>query len=81
MSTKGQIVIPRAVREKLSLAPSQVFRISTQGERLVLEKQGGTKSMLGSLVQRGHTLTRLQEKGMVAQGIHAKFKRKLKNAP
>ena len=38
MSTKGQIVIPKHLREKLGLQPGDPLAMAVDGERLVLRK-------------------------------------------
>lgn len=36
LSSKGQVVLPRAVRSKLGLQPGTQFDVSTSGEKVVL---------------------------------------------
>ena len=38
MSTKGQIVIPKRLREKLGLQPGDPLAMAVDGDRLVLRK-------------------------------------------
>jgi len=38
MSTKGQIVIPKQLREKLGLQPGDPLAMAVDGDRLVLRK-------------------------------------------
>jgi len=38
MSTKGQIVIPKLLREKLGLQPGDPLAMTVDGDRLVLRK-------------------------------------------
>ena len=38
MSTKGQIVIPKKLREKLGLQPGDPLAMAVDGDRLVLRK-------------------------------------------
>lgn len=38
MSTKGQIVIPKRLREKLGLQPGDPVAMALDGERLILRK-------------------------------------------
>jgi len=37
VSTKGQVVIPKEVRERLGLVPGTVLRVRVDGKRVVLE--------------------------------------------
>ncbi len=37
ISTKGQVVIPKEVREKLGLVPGTVLRVRVDGKRVILE--------------------------------------------
>ena len=38
MSTKGQIVIPKLLREKLGLKPGDPLAVGVDGDRLILRK-------------------------------------------
>ena len=37
LSTKGQVVIPKQIREKLGLTPGTVFKIRLEGKSIILE--------------------------------------------
>ena len=37
VSSKGQVVIPKPVRDKLGLLPGTVLRVEVEGKRVVLE--------------------------------------------
>ena len=37
LTSKGQLVIPKAVRERLQLRPGDVLRVSVSGRRIVLD--------------------------------------------
>jgi AbrB family looped-hinge helix DNA binding protein len=37
LSTKGQIVIPKHLRDKLGLTPGTEFTVSLEGRRIILE--------------------------------------------
>jgi AbrB family looped-hinge helix DNA binding protein len=37
LTSKGQLVIPKAVRERLQLRPGDVFRVSVSGRQIVLD--------------------------------------------
>ena len=37
VSSKGQIVIPKQIREKLGLTPGTVLRVWIEGKRVILE--------------------------------------------
>lgn len=37
LSSKGQIVIPKPIRERLDLRPGQTLRVRQEGQRIVLE--------------------------------------------
>ena len=39
ISTKGQVVLPRAVREKLGLRPGDALDVKTDGDAIVLRPQ------------------------------------------
>lgn len=49
ISPKYQVVIPRAVREKLGLSPGQKIQVVVYGDRLELIPQRALKSMRGFL--------------------------------
>lgn len=48
LSTKGQIVIPKEVRDRLGLEPGAEFTVSLEGDRIVLELQD-RRTLLESL--------------------------------
>lgn len=37
LTSKGQLVIPKAIRERLRVAPGTEFTVTTSGQRIVLE--------------------------------------------
>ena len=37
VSKKGQVVIPKQAREKLSLTPGTVLKVQVEGKRIILE--------------------------------------------
>ena len=37
VSKKGQVVIPKAIRDRLGLKPGTVLRVVTEGKRVILE--------------------------------------------
>jgi len=37
LSKKGQVVIPKQARDKLSLTPGTVLRVQVEGKRVILE--------------------------------------------
>lgn len=39
LSTKGQIVIPKELRDRLGLKPGAEFTVSLEGDRIILELQ------------------------------------------
>jgi len=60
ISPKFQIVIPKAVREKLHLAPSQRLQIVEKGGVITLVPEVPLKSLKGTL--KGMSKTDLREK-------------------
>ena len=49
LSSKGQVVIPRAVRERLKLEPGQQFTVVARGDQLTLVPLGDVRSLRGRL--------------------------------
>ena len=60
ISTKFQIVIPKAVREKLHLTPQQRLQIVEKGGVITLVPEVPLKSLKGAL--KGMSKTDLREK-------------------
>jgi len=58
LSTKGQVVIPAGVRERLSLSKDAELQVKVEGDRIILTpvRKDGWKSLRGML--RGKRLTR-----------------------
>ncbi len=58
VSEKGQITIPKALRDRLGLLPGQRLEAHAEGGRLVLNKivrSGGIESVVGILPRDGGT--------------------------
>lgn len=49
VSSKGQIAIPRKIREALNLAPGTKLTIETRGNQIVLSKEPAWKRLQGSV--------------------------------
>lgn len=44
----GMIVIPKSIREALGIEEGDVLRVSVEGERIVLRKEGFWEKLFGS---------------------------------
>ena len=53
LSSKFQVVIPQAVREKLSLTPGEKFRVLSFGDRVEFVRVRPMKEFLGILKGKG----------------------------
>jgi len=64
VSSKGQIAIPKAVRERLNLKPGSELEIDVKGQAMVMRrivsKYGDWRTMEG-MVKSGPSLTRALE--------------------
>jgi AbrB family looped-hinge helix DNA binding protein len=53
LSKKGQVVIPKQARDKLSLTPGMVLRVQVEEKRVILEPlQEPPKKLLFKLAQK-----------------------------
>ena len=63
VSSKGQIVIPKALRERLRLTPGTALQIDVQGETLLMQRvvkgYGDWRTMGGMLRDEGNMLGKL----------------------
>lgn len=63
VSSKGQIVIPKAIRERLRLTPGTALQIDVQGETLLMQRvvkgYGDWRTMRGMLRVGGNLLEEL----------------------
>ena len=63
VSSKGQIVIPKALRERLRLTPGTALQIDVQGETLLMQRvvkgYGDWRTMRGMLRDGGNLLEEL----------------------
>lgn len=63
VSSKGQIVIPKAIRERLRLTPGTALQIDVQGETLLMQRvvkgYGDWRTMRGMLRDGGNLLEEL----------------------
>lgn len=70
VSSKGQIVIPKAVRERLNLKAGTEVQIDVKGETLIMKrvvsKFGDWRSMEG-MVKDGPSLTKALEEERAAE--------------
>lgn len=73
VSSKGQIAIPKAVRERLNLKAGTELQIDVKGETLVLKrvvsKYGDWRTMRG-MVKGGPSLTKALEEERAAEVAH-----------
>ena len=63
LSPKYQVVIPRAVRDKLRLSPGQKIQAVVYGDRLELIPQKALKTMRGFLRGISTEVTRDKDRG------------------
>jgi len=61
ISTKGQVVIPKRVREELGLTPGTVMKVRVEGRRIVLEAAGDPPREIFVRAGRGVTQPLLRE--------------------
>jgi AbrB family looped-hinge helix DNA binding protein len=73
VSSKGQIAIPKAVRERLNLKAGTELEIDVQGQKLIMKrvvsKFGDWRSMEG-MVKDGPSLTKALEEERAAENAH-----------
>jgi AbrB family looped-hinge helix DNA binding protein len=55
VSSKGQIAIPKAIREALNLAAGSELTVALRGHEIILSKEPGWKSLRG--MARGQDVT------------------------
>jgi AbrB family looped-hinge helix DNA binding protein len=73
VSSKGQIAIPKAVRERLNLKPGTELEIDVQGQTLIMKRVVGQfpdwRTMRG-MVKDGPSLTKALEEERAAENAH-----------
>jgi len=73
VSSKGQIAIPKAVRERLNLKPGTELEIDVQGQTLVMKrvvsKFPNWRTMRG-MIKDGPSLTKALEEERAAEQAH-----------
>jgi AbrB family looped-hinge helix DNA binding protein len=73
VSSKGQIAIPKAVRERLNLKPGTELEIDVQGQTLVMKrvvsKFPDWRTMRG-MIKDGPSLTKALEEERAAEQAH-----------
>jgi AbrB family looped-hinge helix DNA binding protein len=73
ISSKGQIAIPKEVRERLKLKPGTQVSIDVQGEALVMKRLSGScpdwRTMRG-MVRGGESLTKALMEERAAEKVH-----------
>lgn len=72
VSSKGQIVLPKGIRDILGLEESDVMNVSMKKGRIILEPQTRVEDMLG-FVKTKKVLTRTQMKKIIRQAVEKKY--------
>lgn len=47
ISSKGQIVVPQAIRQQLGIQPSDIFMVSVQGTTIIVKKVATASNFSG----------------------------------
>jgi AbrB family looped-hinge helix DNA binding protein len=69
LSSKGQIVVPRRIRERLRLADGEIFLIFGTDDTLVLKRvQEPTAAEFNSILARAHKLAKA--KGLTTKDLN-----------
>lgn len=80
ISTKGQAVFPRPVREALGLKPQTVIwmEVDRENEKVVVKKAPTLDDIIGIAYdpKRKKPMTKREYKKLVYQGMEERFKRK-----
>ncbi len=75
MSKKGQVVIPKVIRDALGIAPYDQFRISIEKETIVMEPIPQTDDLFGAFNTK-KSLDKKAVKQTVKNAVESKFKNK-----
>ncbi|MFH1055643.1 MAG: AbrB/MazE/SpoVT family DNA-binding domain-containing protein [Candidatus Altiarchaeota archaeon] len=67
ISSRGQVVIPQRIREKLGLAEGMPLAVAEQGNVILLQKMEFPKFNLKSMLSESHKFAK--EKGIQSSGL------------
>lgn len=74
ITTKGQVAIPKAIRDYFNLKPSDKLRFTIEGEKIIAQRALNVEHMLG-FIKAKKKLTRAQEKKIIEQAVIEKYER------
>lgn len=76
VTTKGQVVIPKAIRDAFSLTPSTKVLFQVKGSTITLQPVATVDEMYAFLSGKGSKTTKEQQKAIVRQHVVKKFRKK-----
>ncbi len=74
ITTKGQVAIPKAIRDYFGLRPSDKLRFSVDGDKIIAQRAHTLDSMMG-FIKAKKKYTRAQEKKIIERAVLAKYER------
>jgi len=74
LTQKGQIVIPKDIREKLELRPFDLVKFELDGDRIIAEPLSSVDEIFGIAGHSKKHLTKSAYKKIIRDGVIDKFK-------
>lgn len=73
VSSKGQIALPKKIREALNLSAGSKLNLEVKGHQIVLSKEPAWKKLAGALAGSGLTVDLLEERRLDRELEDRKF--------
>ena len=77
MTQKGQVAIPKAIRDYFHLKPSDKLQFEIKGDAIVAHRVPVIKEMRG-IARGSRPLTKKEEKKIIEEAVLGKFRKKQK---
>ena len=75
LSTKGQVVIPKIIRDTLGISTSDVLEVTTDGEKVIMNPLPQVNDMMGTF-KTDRSLTKKDMKNTIKEAREEKFENK-----
>ena len=80
LTSKGQILIPKAMRDALGIKPRQPVHLKIEKRRIIIDREPTVDEMCGFLQAKGKPLSKKELKKIVKQATLERYEKILKRS-